>query len=678
MREASKWLSAYVGVYAQTLIGRKQWILFTFRRDGTTCQVHMPHVVAYVVPDVMVSRALGQSFLNARPLRFAVTPSRRFIPLTDAASALPQARENSTRGSRHKPTNMLWLQTGIDRRGRGNLWLFRHRPREPGARLQPQRVPVEGLEGRLGEGHMRRTLVITTATFLSFGIPGSPDSAQAQDHSNNSANAGLNVDPPKDHKTLDPNRTYLVKVTCSPRGALPVGTIEGLVRQNIAATHLLAISDANTNAFPAADKAKAFIAVYAVSGDTTNRTSYINEACSTSFFLTARKPLFLLTNASKVTTNELGTGLKFVEAGLSLLSSVWPLFTGLPIPSNPGNRFKAVKDASGPIDQFITIFNRGASPMRPYNLYEGTYTIKTDYSLVKVNVQPLISIVGLKNKNFTVQYQDAIAQVFKDKLSSSMSSDQSEGACLAISNQMRDQQAISSLDIAYGLAFLARDAGLRAEQIIRCLGKRYASQAVQFVTKDWDERQAFDANTVSIVWPPGNLTLAQPEYRTVKPVLINAMGAMRAYAIKDAPSEADKTAISVFLAPTLNFADQSNQLSGPATATADSPDGPGNAVPSPFKTIENWKLLNQLRATYRRFGCLYHDNDSLAMFLAIPESPKPGKMTYQITDVLVLRLWLNAKQQISQLQIDFDGGDIGAAVKANGNACGQTVIFAGS
>jgi hypothetical protein len=50
MPEALIWLRAYVGVYAGTLTGRKQLILFIFRRDGgTTCRVHM----RYAVPDVM-------------------------------------------------------------------------------------------------------------------------------------------------------------------------------------------------------------------------------------------------------------------------------------------------------------------------------------------------------------------------------------------------------------------------------------------------------------------------------------------------------------------------------------------------------------------------------------------------------------------------------------------------
>jgi len=66
----------------------------------------------------------------------------------------------------------------------------------------------------------------------------------------------------------------------------------------------------------------------------------------------------------------------------------------------------------------------------------------------------------------------------------------------------------------------------------------------------------------------------------------------------------------------------------------------------------------------------------LALFLAIPETPTTqGK--YQISDVLPLRLWLNSKQQISQLQIVFDGADIAAAIKANSTACGPNVLFTG-
>jgi hypothetical protein len=529
---------------------------------------------------------------------------------------------------------------------------------------------------------MGRLQGLTAAFAVVFSI-GMAQFASADDKPDN---AGLSVVPPRKKTVPDPNRTYLVTVSCTrPRGkaALPLQSSGGFWWQtNTAATHLLAITDSNTNTFPTPDKAKAFIAVYAISGDDTNRTSYVNEACNTKFFLSIRKPLYLLTNALKTDSNVLGPGLKVAEAGLAIASSIWPLFTGLPIPSSPSARFSAVKNSSGPIADFVASFNKGASPTVAYRLYADNYIIDTDYSHVVVNVSPLVSIVGLKDTVVTAEYQDALTQVFKDKLSSGLTSDTVVGPCLSMSNQMRDQQGISSLDIAYGLLFLSVDAGLQREQIIRCLGSRYASQAVQFVKKDWDTNQKFSSEDVATVLPSASLTPPQPNFdRNIKLRLADVMGAMRTYAIikDDAVTDADKSGLSAFLAPTLSINNKSDQVSLPvAVVTSDAgvKKGAGDQPVSPFKPVLNWQLMDALKKKYTRFGCLYHDNDSLALFLAIPEAPTTQEK-YQISDVLPLRLWLNSKQQVSQLQIVFDGADIAAAIKANSTACGPNVLFTG-
>src|SRR5260370_891254 len=70
MPKALIWLSAYVGVCAQTLTGRKQLILFIFHRDSTTCQVHMPYVVAYGVPDVTGQPCPCAIFLHRSAIEF--------------------------------------------------------------------------------------------------------------------------------------------------------------------------------------------------------------------------------------------------------------------------------------------------------------------------------------------------------------------------------------------------------------------------------------------------------------------------------------------------------------------------------------------------------------------------------------------------------------------------------
>jgi hypothetical protein len=142
------------------------------------------------------------------------------------------------------------------------------------------------------------------------------------------------------------------------------------------------------------------------------------------------------------------------------------------------------------------------------------------------------------------------------------------------------------------------------------------------------------------------------------------MGAMRDYVAKSSPTDDDAKALSAFLSPTLQVLDSSGTLTRP----------PG-ASPTESYSIRNVELVQQLSQNgYKKFGCLYHDSTSLAMFLAVPESgTQKGK--YQITDALLLRLWLNSSRQISRLKISFDGGDIGAVIKAKNNVCGKTVAF---
>jgi hypothetical protein len=338
-----------------------------------------------------------------------------------------------------------------------------------------------------------------------------PNAAGCPGHPAQSASASkvVTVIQPRNSTDLDPTRTYLVTITCKDHGTLPVGTIEGLVRQNVAASFLIAISDTNTPVFPTAASAKAYTAVYVIGGDTASRSSYVNTACNTQFFLTARRPLYLLANASRVSTNEAGTGLKLIEQGLSVISSIWPLFTGLPVPTRQNTEFTAVKNASGPIDQVISTFNRGAGDTKPYLLKAGknpkkdTYTIRADYATVTVIVSPLLSIVGLDNKTFTAEFEDAVSQVFATNLTPNQTSDQVEAPCRGISNRLA-ALGFSSLDTTYALAYIAKNTGFGAETIIHCLGRDRALEAVQFASHWQEASQKFDADAVKTVFTAGD------------------------------------------------------------------------------------------------------------------------------------------------------------------------------
>src|SRR5258706_13385840 len=78
-----------LGFMQGTLTGHKQLTLFIFRRDCTTCRVHM----RYVVPDVMGQ--LCPCAIFSHPLGHQVSlSSRTFISSADAASAFTPNRDH--------------------------------------------------------------------------------------------------------------------------------------------------------------------------------------------------------------------------------------------------------------------------------------------------------------------------------------------------------------------------------------------------------------------------------------------------------------------------------------------------------------------------------------------------------------------------------------------------------
>ena len=108
MPEASLWLRAYVGVYAGTLTRRKQLILFIFRGHGTTCQVHMRYVVAYVVPDVMGQLCTCAIFSHRSAIEFRCHAIAKIYPVGRCRVRTPIAttllhRKHTTRWAAASP-----------------------------------------------------------------------------------------------------------------------------------------------------------------------------------------------------------------------------------------------------------------------------------------------------------------------------------------------------------------------------------------------------------------------------------------------------------------------------------------------------------------------------------------------------------------------------------------------
>jgi hypothetical protein len=427
------------------------------------------------------------------------------------------------------------------------------------------------------------------------------------------------------------------------------------VQRNIAASHLIAISYENTGVMPPPDNSKMLTAVYILGGNISDRRSYINHACNSTFFVGARKPLYIVAGNSDVKTFEPGPGLKAIEAAISVVSAAWPLFTGLPVPAQPATRLSAVKNAEGPIAQFLQAFNNGLTQIEASPLYEGEHKIETSYSTVRVYVTRLNSIVGLNNNRFTVALEDDLSTLFKEQISGTIEATKLKTNCLAAINIMKNSYNLATQDIAYGLSHLAKNGGLTKDQIISCLTRDYALIAAEkYVNSDWEAQQRFTAEDVKSILAETPM-VSQPEFKRVAFELHHLMTVMRNYAADS--SDRSASALNSRLASPIEAADATGTLA--------------NAN----EKLTNVALVNQLREKgFTKFGCLVPDPGALAMFLAVPEKPAQMPM-YKYDEALLFRTWFNSQRQATRMEILFSGNDIKNAVDKNAGTCGHSVTF---
>jgi hypothetical protein len=483
-----------------------------------------------------------------------------------------------------------------------------------------------------------------------------------------SASSAVTIKSPNRQVELDPFGIYRVDIVCHQK-TLPVDDLAQFMKNNVTASLLFAITDQNyTGVFPSPDRAKAIVSVYAVGGGTTNRSSFINLACNTTFFVPARKKLYLVAASAKIDNHVLGPAGNGIYDAVNVVSSAWSLFIGAAIPGAAGRRVSAIKDSEGPVASILTHYDKGHSPTANKMLYQGTQKIEAEYGWATVSVTRLRSIVDLsatdpKLKHFRADLQDTISTVYKGGLKSSDSLDQISASCRGEDDNMRNLANFGSYDSAYSLSFLARLAGFSAEQIIHCLGKDYALTAAHDFMKlpfvdektTWHKEEQFTENDVNVVLPPATSKILQPQFKDVSKRLGAILGGMRLYSTLEKPTPTDKVALSAFLAESVDAADSTGLLE------------------KPDELIANDKLMERLsEKKITRFGCLMADADSLAMFLGVPEKPSQG-LKYQLNEVVLMRLWLNASQSLSSLAISYDEPTIQTIIK---NSCGPTLSFA--
>lgn len=453
------------------------------------------------------------------------------------------------------------------------------------------------------------------------------------------ANTTVNIKRVGQNKTLNPRGLYRVEFVCSENGVLPVETKSALLTQNITASLLIGVSDTNTGAAPTPQNSKAILSVYNIGGVATNRTSYVNQACNNHpFFISPRRPLYLTAATANVKTNELGTIPKVIEGAVNIVSSVWPLFTGLPIPAAPATRLTAVKNTSGPVDAFISIFDAGLTDTKSMDLREGRTTISSDYATVEVYVTAIRSIVGV-SEQFKTDLEDRLETMVKLGVSGTSTIPAIRSACLGAAETLKTQNNFSREDIAYSLMVLGRKSGfVNASQFINCLGYEYAAIAAKSYSGDLSIERRFSEDDVPVVLPGGISLFPQPEFKDVKTRLEGLMRNLRKFAAQTPLPEFSQSVLAkTGMANEVGIQDEA-EITGVSAQKISSSD-----------------LLKAFKEKgFVRFGCLSADNDSLMFFLALPEKPINPEKGFSFSETLVMRGWINKDTKLNRVEIIRD------------------------
>jgi hypothetical protein len=480
----------------------------------------------------------------------------------------------------------------------------------------------------------------------------------------------LTVTPPQKNKALSAYGIYRVEIICKQRSALPVDTEHGFFTdKNLVLSHTIAITDQNisSSALPTADKTKAFIGVFAVSGETKKRDGFVNEACSTSFFVSARKPLYLIASASKATATIPSTLTQALYNVAKIAIPIWPLLTGTALVSPLKDKLTAIKDSEQPLKDFISGFDNGTTSTISKSLNEGTYSVDTQYSRARISITRLKSIIELssesvENEKFRTAFEDTFA-AFKDELgpASPLNDAQFAQRCSSRHNQLL-ATGLSSYDATYALGYAAHLAGLTADKVITCLGVDFAPIAAKEFEKRYWNSFTGTFNETDVKSSLGTVTPwpIQPPFPSVEVRYRQLMIVLGIYAQSEQPSKDVQNNFLNYVAPTISISNETDNFTITDT------------------TLSNSDFIKLIKDKgFQRFGCVASDTQALGMFLVFPLKPTANDQ-YKATDALLIRSWFDADRRLARLRITYDFSVIESILANYGRRCGSTVVVAPS
>lgn len=344
--------------------------------------------------------------------------------------------------------------------------------------------------------------------------------------------------------SLEDGKVYAVEITCRPgkykiRRSLSSGFFG---QTSVTASEFIYIgsevpakSPDGTAQLPAT--AFAFVPVFSV--DKASRI--LNTNCSKIFFVPGGQQLYLIAGINYNTKHEASILSKLLWAALNAVSPVHTLLYSKPLNDDVATKLGDLNAAKEPINQIFSALDDGDSYTEARNINPGTYEVITNYTIVKIVVRPVESLVLDKNTSFRTAFRKQVSSAEK------LDPTKIPTTCLQVAGALGSLGFTSKVDLAYATYVLATRAGFQASQIIKCLGREYAYTAVDykhlFFLPGAPEAFKFTRADIDTVAPPPDaLFAAQPAFKDKARDIGNLIDYWAIYA-RNEPSGRTKAAL---------------------------------------------------------------------------------------------------------------------------------------
>lgn len=447
----------------------------------------------------------------------------------------------------------------------------------------------------------------------------------------------LGIKSPPDKTKLDYRTLYRIDVKCGATRPLP-GPHEGLfARDDIFASHFIALTDQPLSSAQLPTQAKVLIPVYSVSTANANQSRFINQNCDTSFFISGREPLYIATTANQTETKTPALLTSLFFAGLKVVNPVWPLFTAsAEAASILKPDIDGIAATEQPLADLFAKFDTAGTQTISAPLYVGEQQIRTAYSRTSIKATPIASVVGTNDNKFLVAFEDSL-NGYADKLAGEPDETADANLCRRYGNQMLSTNFAGD-DVAYGLTYVTINSGVPKTRTLACLGRQYALLSSGRFGKLWQRYQdPITPSDIQIYFAdqpaPTIQKFSKPFFARLETVM--------AQAAANEPNLADPTRAELgkYLGDQIEVEDDMGYIAPQSSRMSSS---------------DLIKLLADKSLT--KFGCESKDAAAGGLFFAFPKDPAGNDGLYKVEDIYALRAWFGDSGKVEKIGISFEPG----------------------